>query len=102
MDIEPLRLEAGEAADNVLESMAHLIEIVQALPDAEVTEVVGAQLVAQVRQELLILPDKCILKVCLEDVMTMLYLIDEGLKLSAMFAVDPRTENISDLVGGQS
>ena len=46
MDIEPLCLEAGEAADNSLELLPDLIEMLQALFETEVVEVVGAELVA--------------------------------------------------------
>ena len=46
MNIEPLGLEAGEAADNSLELLPDLIEMLQALFETEVVEVVGAELVA--------------------------------------------------------
>ena len=47
MDIEPLRLEAGKAIGDGLETLADGIEMVQALFEPEVGEVVGDQLVAQ-------------------------------------------------------
>ena len=47
MDVEPLGLEAGEAADGGLELLAHLIEMVQPLAETEVVEVVGAEFIAQ-------------------------------------------------------
>jgi hypothetical protein len=49
MDVEPLRLEAGEAAGNVVEPLAHGLELVQSLPEPEIGEFVGDQLVAQER-----------------------------------------------------
>ena len=47
MDIEPLRLEAGKAIGDGLETLADGIEMVQSLFEPEVGEVVGDQLVAQ-------------------------------------------------------
>ena len=47
MDVEPLRLETGEAGGDGLETLADGIEVVQSLLEAEVGEVVGDQLVAQ-------------------------------------------------------
>ena len=47
MDIEPLRLEAGKAIGDGLETLADGIEMVQCLFEPEVGEVVGDQLVAQ-------------------------------------------------------
>jgi nitrogen fixation/metabolism regulation signal transduction histidine kinase len=43
-----LRLKAGEAAGDVLEPLAHGLEMVQSLPEPEIGEVVGDQLVAQI------------------------------------------------------
>ena len=47
VDVEPLRLEAGEAAGDGLEALADGIEMVQSLLEMEIGEVVGDQLVAQ-------------------------------------------------------
>ena len=49
MDVEPLRLKAGKTAGDVLEPLAHGLEMVQSLPQPEIGEVVGDQLVAQDR-----------------------------------------------------
>ena len=46
MNVEPLRLEGSETAGNGLEFLPDRFEIVQALLETEVLEVVGAQLVA--------------------------------------------------------
>ena len=40
MDVEPLRLEAGEAICDGLEPLAHGVEMIQSLPELEVGEVV--------------------------------------------------------------
>jgi hypothetical protein len=53
MDIEPLRLEAGEAGGDGLEALAPGLEMVQPLLDAEIGKVIGDELVAQKGRELL-------------------------------------------------
>ncbi len=40
MNVEPLRLEAGEVAGDGLEGVANRIEMVQALPQTEVGEII--------------------------------------------------------------
>ena len=40
MDVEPLRLEAGEAICDGLEPLAHGMEMIQSLPEMEIGEVV--------------------------------------------------------------
>ena len=62
VDIEPLRLEAGEAVGDGLEALAVGVEVVQSLPEAEVGEVVGDQLVAQEGGELFLLLRKAFLR----------------------------------------
>ena len=47
VDVEPLRLETGEAGGDGLEALADGIEVVESLLETEVGEVVGDQLVAQ-------------------------------------------------------
>src|SRR5207237_9974099 len=47
VDVEPLRLEAGEAGGDGLEALAHGVEMVQSLLETEIGEVVGDQFVAQ-------------------------------------------------------
>ena len=55
MDIKPLRLEAGKAGGDGLEALAHHLEMLQPLLEAEIGEVVGDQLVAQKGGELFVL-----------------------------------------------
>jgi hypothetical protein len=101
MDVEPLRLEAGEAAGDVLESLAHGIEMIQTLPELEIGEVVGDQLVAQEGGELLVLFEEGVPEVGTEDMMTMLDAVDDGGELAAHPAVEACAEDFGDLVGGQ-
>src|SRR4029077_7627035 len=45
VDVEPLRLVAGETAGDGLKRLADLVQMVQSFAQAEVVEVVGAQFV---------------------------------------------------------
>ena len=69
VDVEPLRLETGEAAGDGLEPLADGIEMVQSLLEMEIGEVVGDQLVAQEGGELFVLLQKRVFEVGAEDVM---------------------------------
>src|SRR6266478_278163 len=67
VDIEPLRLETGEAGGDGLEALANGIEMVQSLLKTEVGEVVGDQFVAQEGGELFVLLEEgvaAILNLC--------------------------------------
>src|SRR6202022_502786 len=101
VDIEPLRLEAGKAVGDGLETLADGIEMVQSLFEAEVGEVVGDQLVAQEGRELFVLFEEGGLEVGAEDVMAVLDAIDDGGELAAHPAVQAGAEDLGDLVAGQ-
>src|SRR5215471_12311840 len=47
VDVEPLRLEAGEPVGDGLELLADRLKIIQALLESEVLEIIGAELVPQ-------------------------------------------------------
>src|SRR3979490_1708330 len=68
VDVEPLRLETGEAGGDGLEALANGIEMVQSLLKTEVGEVVGDQFVAQEGGELFVLLEEGVLEVGAEDV----------------------------------
>jgi hypothetical protein len=74
-------------------------EIVQALPEPEVLEVAGAELVAQERRELLVLLQDGVLEVGAIDIMAMLDLVDDGGELAGHLAVQSLPEDLGDLVG---
>jgi len=101
MDVEPLGLEAGEAADDSLELLTHLIEMVQPFAETEVVEVVGAEFVAQQCQEFLILSQNRVAEIDPEHMMAMRDLIDDGVKLAPVLAVQAGAEDLGNLVGGQ-
>src|SRR6266567_3469238 len=102
MDVEPLRLEAGEAARDGLEPLTDGIEMIQSLPEPEIGEVVGDQLVAQEGGELFVLFEEGVLEVDAEGMMTVLDAVDDGSELATHPAVEARAEDFGDLVGGQS
>ena len=87
MNVEPLGLEGRETAGDGLHFLPHGFEIVQALPEPEVLEVVGAELVAQERRELLVLFQKGVLEVGAIDMMAMLDLVDDGGELAGHLAM---------------
>ena len=102
VDVEPLGLEAGEPADDALELVADLIQMVEPLSEAKIVEIVGAEFIAQVHRELFVLPENSIAEVCAEHVMALLDLIDGGEELAAVVALKSRAEHLGDLVRGQS
>src|SRR5579859_3614722 len=77
MDIEALSLETSEAVSDGLEFLAHVVEMIEPFLQTEVTQVIGAKLVAEEAGELLVLFEKSVLPVGAEDVMAMLDLIDD-------------------------
>src|SRR5580658_7502721 len=87
VDVEPLRLEAGETVGDGLERLTDRIEMVQPFLETEVGEVVGAQFVAQESRELFILLEEGALEIGAEDMMAVLDLIDDGGELAAVPAV---------------
>jgi hypothetical protein len=101
MDVEPLGLEAGEATDDGLELVAHLVEMVQVLSQTVVVEVVGAELVAQKHGELLVLSQNRVAEIDAEHMMAMCDLIDDGVKLASVPAVQAGAEDLGNLMGCQ-
>ena len=55
MNVQALRLEAGEAVCDGLEPFPHCVEMSESFLQAEVAQIVGAKLVAEEPGELLIL-----------------------------------------------
>ena len=95
MDVEPLRLEPGEAIGDGLKRLADCIEMVQPFLETEVGKVVGAEFVAQERGELLILLEEGSLEIGAEDMMAMLDLIDNGGELA--FHLSEQTYGLNQL-----
>ena len=93
VNVEPLRLEAGEAVGDGLEGRAHRIEMVEALAQAEVGEVVGTQFVAQERRGFL--------EVGAIDMMAVFDAIEHTGELAAVAAGQAGAEDRRHLVGGE-
>jgi hypothetical protein len=87
VNVEPVGLVRGEAAGNGLERLPDRLEIVQALLETEVLEVVGAELIAQERCELLVLLEERVLEVGAIDMVAVLDLLDDGGELAGDLAV---------------
>src|SRR6516162_10142697 len=96
--IEALRLKAGEAVGDDLKLLAHGIEMIQPLLQAEVAQVVGTEFVAQEAGEFLVLFQKRVFPVCPEDVMAVLDLIDHSGQLPPQSVVQPDAEDLADAV----
>src|SRR5262245_5537479 len=101
VDVEPLRLETGEATGDGLEGVANRIEMVEALPQTEVFEVVGTQLIAQERRELLVLLEEGIPEVGTVDMVAVRDLLDHVGELAAVATAETGTEDRRHLVGGE-
>src|SRR6266700_2888 len=101
VNVEPLRLEAGEAVGDGLERLANRIEMVQSFPQSEVCEVVRAQFVAQVSRELLVLLEEGAFEVGAEDMMAVLDAIEHGGELAAVPAAEAGAEDRSHFVSGE-
>ena len=99
MHIEALGLEAGKAIRDDLESLVYSVEMVESLFQAEVAQIVGAEFVAQVARELLVLFQKGVLPVGAENVMTMLDLVDHSGQFAAQAFVQADAEDFADPVG---
>ena len=84
-----------------MEALADGVEVIQSLPETEIGEVVGDQLVAQEGGELFVLLEERVFEVGAEDVVAVLDAIDDGRQLAAHPAVQARTEDLGDLVGGE-
>ena len=87
VNVEPLGLVRGEAAGDDLEFLPNGLEMIQALLQTEVLEIVGAELVAQEGRELLVLLQEGVLEVGAKDMMAMLDLVDDGGELAGDLAV---------------
>src|SRR5215831_15416825 len=102
VDVEPLRLETGEPADDAVELVADLVEMIEPLFETEIVEVVGAQFVAEEHRELLVLPENRIAEVGAEHMMAVFDLINDGGEVAAVVTLEADAEDFRDLVRGQS
>src|ERR1700680_1282992 len=98
MNIEALSLELSEAVSDGLESIAHVVEMIESFLQAEVAQVIGAKLVAEEAGELLVLFEQGVLPVGAEDVMAMLDLIDDRGEFPMQPFVQPHAEDLADAV----
>ena len=75
MDVQALRLESGEAISDRQEFLAHGGQVVQALLQPEIGQIIGTDLIAQEGGELLVLLHEGVLEIGAEDVMPVLDLL---------------------------
>ena len=100
--VEALRLEGSEALGDGEEFLAHGGEVLQTLLQAEVGQIVGADLVAQEGGELLILLDEGMLPVGAKDVVPVLDVLERGGELALEPFAHTGAEDLGDLVGAKA
>ncbi len=98
MNVQALRLEAGETVRDGLEPLTDGIEMIESFPQAEVTQVVGTKFVAQETGELFVLLEERMFLVRPENVMPVLDLIDHRGQLPPQSLIQADTEDFADPV----
>jgi len=76
-------------------------QVVQALLQSKIGQIVGADLIAQKSGELFVLLDEGVFAVGAEDVMAVLDLLQGGVELALQFLGDAAAEDLRNLVGRQ-
>ena len=99
MYVQALRLEAGKAVGDGLETLPHSVEMIEAFLQAEVAQVVGAKLVAKESGEFFVLFEEGIFPICPENMVAVLNPIDDGRQFPAQAFVQPDAEDLANAVG---
>ena len=94
MDIQALRLEGGEAVGDREKLPAYRGQMVEAFPEPEVGEIIGADLIAQEGRELLVLLEEPVLPIDAEGVMSVLELLECGVELTLEFLRQTAAEDL--------
>lgn len=100
MDVERLGLQGREAVQNAQEGLAHGRQMLQALLQTEVAQVVRADLAAQEGGELLVLLEEGTFPVGAEDMVPMLNLLQGSPELALLAARDAKAEDLREAVRG--
>jgi hypothetical protein len=98
VNVEPLGLATRESVRDGLKLLAHGVQVVEAFLQAEVTQVVRADLVAQEGRELFVLLEEGVLPVGSVDMMAVLDLLDDRAQLAAKLLSQTNAENLTDLM----
>src|SRR5258705_1140336 len=85
VNVQALRLESDEAVSDRQEFFAHGGQVVQALPQSEVGQIIGADLISQEGGELLVLLHEGVFEIGAKDVMPVLDLLQRGVEFSLQF-----------------
>src|ERR1700684_672198 len=83
VNVEPLGLATRESVRDGLKPLAHGVQVVEAFLQAEIAQVVRADLVAQEGRELFVLLEEGVLPVGAVDMMAVLDLLDDRAQLAA-------------------
>jgi len=94
MRVQASGLEGGEAPGDAEELLAHLAQMLEPFPQAEVRQIVRADLVAQESREFFVLFDKGVFPVGTKDVMPMFDLLKRGVQIAMQPVGDARAEDL--------
>ena len=100
--VQALCLEGGKALGDLEKLLAHGGQMREAFPQAEVGEVIGADLIAQEGRELLVLLDEPVLPIGAKGVMAVLELLKRGVQLTFESPGQAAAEDLRDLVGAHA
>ena len=100
--VKPFSLKGGEAIGNGLELLAHGIEIVQPFLQAQISEVVRAEFIAQEGGKLLVLFDERVFKVGAEYVMAVIDPFDRTVEFAAQSLCQALAENFGNPAAGHA
>src|SRR5882724_861107 len=101
MDVQALGLKSGEAVSDRQELLAHGGHMLQTLLQAEIGQIVGADLIAQEGGELFVLLDEGVFEVGPEDMMPVFDLFQGGVEFALQLLGDAAAEDLGDLDGRQ-
>src|SRR6266699_1890845 len=94
MDVQALGLKSGEAVSDRQEFLAYGGHVVQALLQAEIGQIVGADLIAQEGGELFGLLDEGVFEVGPEDMMPVFDLVQGGVEFALQLLGDAAAEDL--------
>src|ERR1700687_2763586 len=100
VNVEPLCLVTRQSVRDDLKLLAHGVQVVEVFLQAEVTQVVRTNLVAQEGGKLFVLFEESILPIGAVDVMAVLDLLNDRAQLAAKLLGQTNAENLTDLMGG--
>ena len=100
--VQGLGLKGGETVGDGRQRVAHGLEVLQALVQPEIPEVVAQGFHPQEGRELLVHPQDGVLRVAAQHVMAVLDLLEHAAQLAAQALVEAEPEQVCERVGGEA